>query len=269
MVNFAGYANKVSKKLENIKELVPDIGAQIQADFNKFANELDVGKLTAKAADVIGGSTAGITLDIPYVDRILGATASPNRFSANLDARPGPVGQKIGPGQLVPGKSQPPWPNELEGYASMNCIITLSALTVAETNDPDGTYRKDGIIKNVIARSGGAGPNKVLNNYEKALGKKLEFFIDDLDMEMILTPSTTNRNTNATKIDFKILEPYSMGLFLNSLKSAATVCGYANYIEACFMLTLEFVGTDENGSTGQAPYSRRQFPIKFRTVEKI
>ena len=53
-----------------------------------------------------------------------------NRFSENLDARPGPVGQKISPGQLVPGKSQPPWPNELEGYASMNCIMTLSALTV-------------------------------------------------------------------------------------------------------------------------------------------
>ena len=145
--------------------------------------------------------------------------------------------------------------------------MTLSALTVEQTNDPDGTYRKTGVIENVIARSGGAGPNKVLNNYEKALGKKLEFFIDDFDAEFVLSPDINSRNTNATKIDFKILEPYSMGLFLNSLKSAATVCGYANYVEACFLFTLEFVGTDENGSTGQAPYSRRQFPIKFRTVE--
>ena len=113
--------------------------------------------------------------------------------------------------------------------------MPLQIFQCEQTNDPDGTYRKTGVIENVIARSGGAGPNKVLNNYEKALGKKLEFFIDDFDAEFVLSPDINSRNTNATKIDFKILEPYSMGLFLNSLKSAATVCGYANYVEACFL----------------------------------
>ena len=102
MVDFAGYANKVTKKLDSIKELVPDIGAQIQADFNKFSNELNAGKLGAKAADVIGDATAGITLDIPYVDRILGATISPNRFSENLDARPTFFDECLPPFQLAP-----------------------------------------------------------------------------------------------------------------------------------------------------------------------
>jgi hypothetical protein len=38
----------------------------------------------------------------------------------------------------------PPWPNELEKYASVNYIFTLSCLTVDELNRPDSTYKTYG-----------------------------------------------------------------------------------------------------------------------------
>ena len=58
-----------------------------------------------------------------------------------------------------------PLPNTLEKYSSSNTIITLSALSPFEVNNPDLTYRLTGTGSSIILQSGGgAGPRKASNS---------------------------------------------------------------------------------------------------------
>ena len=159
--------------------------------------------------------------------------------------------------------------NLLNQFASYNCIWTLSCLTPDELAVPTETYRRNGPT-NIILRSGGSGQNKITTFYEDAIGGKLEFFIDLVNIESLVSPNQKSRTTTANFISFEVLEPYSMGLFMQTLQIAATASGYTNYISAPFMLSVEFIGYDDDGSvlvTQEGEYLRRDFPIKLTNIE--
>ena len=160
-------------------------------------------------------------------------------------------------------------PNMLHQFASYNCIFTLSVLTVDEVNMPDETYRiQEPLLQ--IFRSGGGASNKVTTAYEEAIGKKLEYFIDNVNIEGIMVPNSKTRTTNATFLEFEVSEPYSMGLFLQTLQIAATTAGYTNYLQAPYLLTVEFVGYDDDGDILVVEDGRnlkRMFPLKFTNIE--
>ena len=158
----------------------------------------------------------------------------------------------------------PPWPNELEPNVSHNNIITLSMLTPEEVNNPK-SYRENGPKINIL-RSGG-GIEKPATAVEQAFGINTEFFIDDFEMQSIIAPSTGAGNTNATQISFTVHEPYSMGMFIQVLRLAAKQAGYADHIEACMLITLDFIGWDENNQPLKNNYSRRMIPIKITNAE--
>lgn len=168
---------------------------------------------------------------------------------------------------FVPGVTEPPWPNELEPYASYNSIFTLAVLSPEEINNPNETYRING-AKNVILRSGGGlGDSKTKTVFEKT--GRIEYYIDDIEIEGYIAPNTYTGISNSTSIRFIVREPYSLGLFLQTLKLAALNAGYSNYVECPMLLTIEFIGWDENNNSQLSPYSRRMIPIKLSgaTVE--
>tara|TARA_B110000090_G_C13393004_1_gene450177 strand:+ start:613 stop:3237 length:2625 start_codon:yes stop_codon:yes gene_type:complete len=155
-------------------------------------------------------------------------------------------------------------PNPLEQYASFNYVFTLGCLTDFEQAFPDLTYRKkDPSI--IILRSGG-GPTPGSATLHESAGKT-EYFIDDVDIESIITGNPATRSTNATSVNFKVTEPYSMGMFLQALQVSAIRAGHANYIEAPFLLTVEFKGYDDAGNYVHASNLRRMFPLKLVNVE--
>lgn len=160
-------------------------------------------------------------------------------------------------------------PNMLHQFSSFNCIFTLSVLTVDEVNMPDETYRAQEPILQIF-RSGGGATNKVTTVYEDAIGKKLEYFIDNVTIDGIMVPNSKTRTTNATFLEFEVTEPYSMGLFLQTLQIAATTAGYTNYIQAPYLLTVEFIGYDDDGDILVVEDGRnlkRMFPLKFTNIE--
>jgi hypothetical protein len=160
-------------------------------------------------------------------------------------------------------------PNTLHQFASFNCIFTLSVLTVDEVNMPDETYRVQQPLLQIF-RSGGGAENKVTTAYEDAIGGKLEYFIDDVEIEGIVVPNSKTRSTNATFISFNVTEPYSMGLFIQTLQVAATMAGYTNYIQAPYLLTVEFIGYDDDGDilvVDDGRNLKRMFPLKFTNIE--
>lgn len=154
--------------------------------------------------------------------------------------------------------------NILESFASYNYVFTLGCLTNFELNFPDLTYRyRDPLI--TILRSGG-GPLRGSRTVFERNGKT-EYFIDDVNIETIVAPNPKTRQTNAVSISFQVTEPYSMGLFLQALQIAALSAGHKNYIEAPFVLSVDFKGFDSAGRQMNMTNARRIFPLKLVNVE--
>ena len=158
--------------------------------------------------------------------------------------------------------------NSLHQFSSFNTIFTLSCLTRDEIAAPNETYRSTGPA-NVIFQSGGTTKNKVTTAYEDAIGGKLEYYVDNVMIEALCVPNTKSRSTNATYIEFTVTEPYSMGLFLQTCQLAATASGFTNYQRAPYMLSMEFIGYDDDGDiivTQSGQNLRRDIPVKITNI---
>lgn len=155
-----------------------------------------------------------------------------------------------------------PLPNSLMGFASFNYRLGLYALSDSELNDPDNTYRiKDPEVA-VLRSGGGLGSNKVTTAYE-VNGKKVEFFINNLEVETVIAPTSNKGATNAVGFRFEVMEPYSMGLFLQALQLAALQAGHKNYTESPFLLKIDFIGWSQDGEPYVVPDSKKLLPFKL------
>ena len=157
-------------------------------------------------------------------------------------------------------------PNSLNKFASYNNIFTFGAVRRTSYNTPNFSYRTGGPDV-VVLRSGGTSGDQVKTSLERAAGITGEYFIDDVDIVCLVAPNSRTQQTNATTITFNVMEPYSMGLFLQSLHIAAAKAGYSNYLEAVFLLQVEFIGYDDNGRSVKDSRSTRMFPLKLSNVE--
>ena len=138
-------------------------------------------------------------------------------------------------------------PNELSVYASVNYIWTLAVLSTDEVNT--ASYINS-VPKTVILRSGGyTKKTEIITKIEETLGVNVEYFIDDVHIDSLYSPNPKTGNSIATKIDFKVTEPYSVGLFLQTLTLAAISNGYSEsgYGIIPLLLRCEFIGYDSSG----------------------
>ena len=182
-----------------------------------------------------------------------------------------PVSKEDGlnmPANITPNSVVGATENVLKTFASFNYNITLACLTTNEINFPNTTYRV-GPPEITVLRSGGqgTGSSKALTAFETS-DAKLEYFIDEVEMQSIIAPTTKTRTANATTFSFKVHEPYSMGLFLQSLMMAALQAGHRDYQKAPYALIIEFKGFDDKGNlVNGGALSRRVFPIKIAKVD--
>ena len=167
-------------------------------------------------------------------------------------------------------------PNPLGQFASVNHLWTMAVLTPKQFNNPN-LYRNavgmsfanqsydvfstvdvetniDGIKatfsdtrtaslqSSIVFSSAGRGDAERVNT---KYGKP-EYFVDNFNMTSIIAATPRTGNQNAINFTFDILEPYSMGLFLQSLQNAAIKAGYSNYLDSPFLLKLDIIGFDES-----------------------
>lgn len=164
-----------------------------------------------------------------------------------------------------PAPILPKDPNVLDNYSSYTHLFTFACLTNEEVSQPDKTYRQNPLKKPIIQSAGGLGDTKIQTIYEK--NGRFEYFIDNVEISSIIQPTEKTRTTNATLITFDVKEPYSLGLFLQTLQIAAQP-EYENYLAAPFMLKVEFVGyRDFDATYEQIPNSTRYFPLKLTKVD--
>ena len=165
-------------------------------------------------------------------------------------------------------RTELPMANILHNYASYNYIFTLSVLDAASINFPNETYKK-GQVGQIILKSGSGSPD---NRVETAYGK-FDFFMDNLTIGSVIGLDKSTGNTNATKINFKVTEVYSMGLLFESLQLAAKNAGYRNWVDVPLLLTIEFKGHLNSAQQGVAADSlsiertTKHFPLKLMTID--
>ena len=156
--------------------------------------------------------------------------------------------------------------NPLSRFASYNNIFTFGTISKDSFNSPDTTYRVRGPDV-IVLESGGSTNRQVRTPLEKSAGITGEYFIDDVEINTLIAPTAKTKQTNATNISFSVSEPYSMGLFLQTLHLAAAKSGYTNYLDAVYLLQVDFVGWDDNGRSYKDARSKRMFPLKLANVE--
>jgi len=188
-----------------------------------------------------------------------GAPAEPNSESESSNGSS--TSSQITVGSAASINGQGPIPNPLNVFSSYNCIFTFG---VASNDQLGSSTRQD--PRQIIIKSGGTGNNQVKTASEIELGITAEYFIDDVEIESIISPTSGTRQTNATKISFTVREPYSMGNFLQSLANAAINQGYQNYVDAGWLLTIDFVGFDDAGRAIKPENTKRYFPLKLTNV---
>jgi hypothetical protein len=156
----------------------------------------------------------------------------------------------------------PPYPNVLNIFSSYTYITTLSALPDNAINNPESTYRM-GLDQYIICKSAAGNPyNRIQTEYGS-----FDFFIDNVQIESIVGFDKNTGNSNATSISFQVVEPYSMGLFMESIAIAADQCGQPSYVECPFLLQIDFRGFTEQNETVDLPQMRKYFPVKLREVQ--
>ena len=107
-------------------------------------------------------------------------------------------------------------PNELRDFASYSYVFTLGVLTNFETNFPDLTYRRRDPWITILKSGGGLGNSKATTIYENQ--GRLEYFIDNVNIDSLIGLNATTKQSNATNIEFKVTEPYSMDYFCSLFK---------------------------------------------------
>lgn len=175
--------------------------------------------------------------------------------------------------ETVKGPDKFPMLNPLYDYASYNYIWTLSVLRPYDYNFPDLTYKR-GNYNTIIFRSGSGYPDRrvELSNYAFPKSNptgKFDFFIDNVRITGVVGQDKLTGNTNSTGLNFSIFEPYSVGLFFQSLAVGAKKEGYKNWVGMPLLLTLEFTGHksyDEQNVPGEL-VTRKHYPIRITTLE--
>lgn len=137
--------------------------------------------------------------------------------------------------------------NELSGYASYNYVWTLAVLTETEVNTASYLNREPSVV---VLKSGGLTKADSLRTYEEEIaGINVEYYIDEVDISSLYAPNPKSGVTTATSVNFKIFEPYSVGLFFQTLALASAQAGYSGaFTTIPILLRCEFIGYDSSGN---------------------
>lgn len=134
--------------------------------------------------------------------------------------------------------------NPMEIFASSSVLWTFACLTPAQFNDPRLYRNSPKDLKNIVFSSGGRFDSDRVSTF---FGSP-EYFINNFVMQTIIGANEATGNSNAVKFTFDIIEPYSMGLLLQSMQSAAVQAGYLSYLDnAPFVLRMDIQGFNELG----------------------
>lgn len=158
--------------------------------------------------------------------------------------------------------------NVLKNYTSYTYRFSLGAVTVDKWNDKSFVGDDAEIDYIVLSSSGFSGQaGSADGNRTQTIYGSPEYYINNIEIEQLM-PGSEGQLTGLQGVKFEVFEPYSMGLFFQSLLSTAIRAGYQNYNDDVpFILKLEFIGWDDNGRSRTVPQATRYFPMRFQRID--
>lgn len=99
---------------------------------------------------------------------------------------------------------------------------------------------------------------------------RFDMFIENIEIDTLMAFTTEGGTTLPTQIKLDVIEPYSVNGFIEALHFAAIAAGYPSYLQASFLLKMEFWGYPDAGDFSEPekiPKSERYFPIALAGIE--
>lgn len=149
-------------------------------------------------------------------------------------------------------------PNQLEKYASVNYLFTMGCISATEFADPSSYRTNGGFTETIFASAGKYDALRVKTTHGAP-----EYFIENFKQHNIIVPNKKTGIAFAAKYEFEIFEPYSMGVFLQSISVAAHNKGYVNHVEAAYVIKQEFQGFDNDGTPLPSIIDPKYFVMKI------
>lgn len=237
----------------------------------------------AEQAVATPGQSAGTTTP----ETQPGATQTPQtKADLNANGANGATLNDKGP-DIVRGTGY----NVLHNYRSYNYLFTLAALEPGALTNPDDY--KNSSLKYVIAKSAGKGSSTISNSLSSAVVNtkeinsadiislinefnssspgRFDFNIDNVEINTLMAGNEASSLSLPTKIKFDIVEPYSMGGFLEALEVASKAVGALTYVSATYVLKIEFIGYKHTDNVNDKPEiidgTTRYYPMIISKVE--
>lgn len=99
---------------------------------------------------------------------------------------------------------------------------------------------------------------------------RFDMFIENVEIDTLMAFTNDSGSTLPTQIKFEVIEPYSVNGFIEALHVAAIAAGYPSYLQASFVLKVEFWGYSDDGDFTDPeiiPKSTRYFPLGLTGIE--
>jgi hypothetical protein len=211
-----------------------------------------VGQL-AGVANAAAGIAAGVQGAIAGAAGLAGAAAGVAGAlgATGLAGALGGFAASLGGATAAGGAGAAVPSNPLHKYASYTYMFGLYALTDGEVNGG--------------ARNPYAGIPIIQMPNGPTIGATT--YMDNVKISGTIGLDKQAGNSNALSLSFKVIEPYSMGKFWETLQTAALMAGHKNYVDAPYMLAIIFKGhfnADEQFQ--KVPKTDKYIHMKIRDV---
>jgi len=266
--DFNNFSNAISILPNGVNNIVSSI-----SDVSSAISDIKSGNVAGAFNTVINSPIGNLIPGVPQIGNALNQLDNVvnnfSNFGLNFGAfGSGTISSLLGTTGIGSASSitKSKLPNPLRDYASYNYHIALGCLSKNEVNTPSSTYRNRG-LSNIIVQSAGGTAGRVTTATEDTYGAHAEYFIDDLEIETVLTPNNITGPVTGTVIRFVVTEPYSMGQFIETIAIAAEQNKYTTYNEACYCLEVKFAGWDDSGNdAGNLGSPSKFIPFRFTNM---
>ena len=158
--------------------------------------------------------------------------------------------------------------NILKSYSNVTYRWTLAPLTPKQVTQLQtgigiGSLNP-GLANIVICSGGGRDADRASTIYGSP-----EYFIDNVEINTLATPTKESGLSGNLTMNFDVIEPYSLGLFIQSLQAAALRSTYTNYLECTWLMQVDFIGVDTDGKQRTIPDATRLYTQKLQQISFV
>ena len=159
-----------------------------------------------------------------------------------------------------------------KGSGAISADITAKKIDITE--DTDVRDRGGNVVgkkTTVVGAKEDFSAKEIVQEFNKVSPGKFDLFIDGLEVETLLAPNKQTGPAIATKIKFEVFEPMSANGFIEALHVSALAAGWTGYLNACYVVRLDFIGYPDDSkdpiAEAEIINATRFFPLKLTGTE--